>query len=240
MIIDFHCHVGEDRNGEKQSLEELKKSMDRFGIDKCVVFPFSSEDSQELIESSLILLKESKDKDWIIPFLRFNPNDISKEKLVRLLGKGFRGVKLHPTAQKFNPSDKKYEWIFSLISDKRLPILFHSRATDMEYAHPKFILNLAKKFPSLNIVIAHFFGGYFRIIDEVRKLNNVYVDTSIDSRTLRIKQCFTKHNYDRLLLASDAPYDNQGVALMKIRESELSNEDQQKILLTNAKKILEI
>ena len=80
MIIDFHCHIGKDEGGETFSLEELKKSMNKWNIDKTVVFPFNCSDS-ELIEESLKILEKSKQENWIIPFLRFHPETISKEEL---------------------------------------------------------------------------------------------------------------------------------------------------------------
>ena len=39
MIIDFHCHIGKDSDGGLLDIPSLKNSMDKWGIDKSVIFP---------------------------------------------------------------------------------------------------------------------------------------------------------------------------------------------------------
>lgn len=241
MIIDFHTHVGidcSDEEYERLDFSELKKSMDRWGIDKSVVFPFNYDD-KELIEESLKILEKSKSEDWIIPFLRFNPNVIDKDELIVLLDKGFKGMKLHPRAQNFKVDDKKIYWIYELCSDKKIPILFHCSIKDNE-SHPSKILRVAEKFPNLNIIMAHFFGNDFDIMKIVNKYPNLYVDTSMNSGTLKRKQTVEKYGFNRLVFGSDAPYDSQGIALMKIEEAGLSEKDKELIFSGNAVKILNL
>jgi predicted TIM-barrel fold metal-dependent hydrolase len=238
MIIDFHCHVGEDLEDVSLSFEELKKSMDRFGITKAVVFPLNETDNK-LIEKSLEILEKSKKEDWIIPFLRFNPLKIKKSELINLLNKGFKGIKLHPRAQEFEIDDPDVFWIYELCEKKNIPILFHT-AAKTKYAPPTKIIHLAKLFPNLKIVIAHFFGNDFDIIEEVRKYKNLYVDSSINSGTLRRNLAFYKYGFKNILFASDIPYDSQGVALMKINEAGFKDKDKELILYKNTEKILNL
>ena len=117
MIIDFHCHIGKDLEGEQYSIDELRTSMSRFNIDKSVVFPFCNTDKR-MIEESLLLLDISKDDQRIIPFLRFNPKTIKEDELKGLLEKGFRGIKLHPKSERFNPNYPKFDWIYRMCEQK--------------------------------------------------------------------------------------------------------------------------
>ncbi|MBT4165601.1 amidohydrolase family protein [archaeon] len=238
MIIDFHCHIGKDIEGEEYSLGDLKKSMDKWNIDKACIFPFNNS-NKIMIQESLDILEKSKQEPWIIPFLRFNPNEISKEELKNLITKGFRGIKLHPSAQEFEIDNNKFSWIYELCQEKNLPILFHC-ATKNKNSNPLRVLNIAKEFPNLKIVIAHFFGDDLSLMEKLKDYKNIYSDISIYARTLRINHATYKHNFKNLLFASDAPYDSQKVVLVKINESNLNEEDKKLILYKNAEKILNL
>ena len=83
MIIDFHCHIGKDSDGGLLDIPSLKNSMDKWGIDKSVIFPFSGS-HEEMVKGSLQILEESKKNNWIIPFLRINPCGSDSLKVTQL------------------------------------------------------------------------------------------------------------------------------------------------------------
>ena len=232
--------MGKDSSGDNEFLdfEGLKESMDKWGIDKSVVFPFNGDDSK-LIADSLEILEKSKKEDWIIPFLRFNPNYIGKEEFEGLLDKGFRGVKLHARAQNFVIDSEKYFWIYEVCSERGLPVLFHCSVID-DASSPSRILNVCKRFPDLKVVMAHFFGNDFSIMKVAKNYPNLYVDTSMNSGTMKRNQTVKKYGFDRLVFASDVPYDSQGVSLLKIREAGLNDEEERIILEGNAERLLNI
>jgi uncharacterized protein len=239
MIIDFHCHVGEDISDskyEKLDFKELKESMDKWNIDKSVVFPTNADD-ERLIERSLEILEKSKTEKWILPFLRVNPKTITRERFMELIENKFKGLKLHPDSQNFKVDDKEYFWIYELCQKRNIPILFHS-SYKTKNSHPRTILKIVKKFPNLNVIMAHFFGGDYSLMQEAKDYPNLYVDTSINSGTLKRLQSVEKYGFKNLLFASDIPYDSQGVALMKIKEAGLSEEDEKMVLGGNALEIL--
>jgi len=238
MIIDFHCHLGYDSDGGNFTYEQLKSSMAKNGITKSVVFPFSGSD-EKLIQDSISILTLSKNSDKLIPFLRFNPRTITKDQLETLLNMGFKGVKLHPSAQKFVPEFKGFDWIYKMILEFDLPILFHCNGIDFEKSSARHFITLSHKFPNLKIIIAHFAGNDIDALEEIMKYSNIYVDTSINSRTMRINS-FVKMGFNRFVFASDAPYDKQSVALLKIRESELTKDEEDIILYKNALKLLKL
>jgi len=241
MVIDFHCHVGVDSSDgeyEKLSYQELKSSMDRWGIDKSIVFPFNGSD-EELVKNSLGILRESRNSDWIIPFLRVNPKTMSKGRLNDLLDEGFKGLKLHSRGQNFVIDDDKYFPIYEVCRDRNIPILFHTAEKEDE-SHPDRVINVADRYPDLKIVMAHFFGNHFPLMGTARNYPNLYVDTSMNSGTMKRKQAVEKYKFNRFLFASDVPYDSQGVALLKVTEAGLKKDDEELILHGNAERILNI
>ncbi|MFC1753540.1 amidohydrolase family protein [Thermoproteota archaeon] len=237
MIIDFHSHIGEDIHGESYSLEQLYNDMEETGITRSVVFPFNCPDEQ-LIKDSLYLLEESRKDSRLIPFLRFNPNTMTEDKLTSLLKKGFRGLKLHPKAQDFMPDDHKFFWIYGLAEKLSLPIIFHTKMISGKTSDPERLFEIAETFPNLKIVMGHFFGDVLDIVDKVKRFPNMYVETSIYSRVFRLQETVIKDSFDRLIFGSDSPYDHPEVALLKVLKSDLPKENVDKILYKNALKVL--
>jgi hypothetical protein len=237
MIIDFHTHIGKDADETAYSLDELYSDMKTAGITKSAVFPFSTGD-KELISESIQLLDAAKKDARLIPFLRFNPNTVQKEELKKLLSMDFAGVKLHPNSQSFLPSSPEFFWIYEMIEKKSIPLLFHNRVLSGDTSDPKHVIEVAKQHPSLNIIIGHFFGDAFSIIDSAKKLENVYTETSIYARKQRLRHIVLDQGFDRILFGSDAPFDDSQVALLKITKSGLPKQVIDKILYENAESLL--
>lgn len=236
MIIDFHCHVGKHKNGyESLSFEELKKSMDKWGIDKSVVFAFHNT-KESMIRQSLDILEKSKECDWVIPFVRFDPKETSKEELKEWLDMGFKGVKLHPHMENFDPLDSQYFWVYEICKERNIPVLLHAGKQN-DFCDPIKIFGVAKRFPDLKVILAHFFVSDYEI-SEAKNYPNFYVDTSIRSGSLKRNHIINREGFKNLLFASDAPYDSPGVALLKIREAGLDKEDEDMILSGNAMEVL--
>lgn len=235
MIIDFHNHIGKDVDGGEQTVDDLLTSMHTYNIDYAVVFPFSAS-PEEMIQQSVKLLKAHHPK--IIPFLRLHPEHSTKEQLITLLDKGFKGVKLHPEAQKFYPHVKELDWFYQELQRRKLPVLIHCKKSDT-YSKPEFLLTIARKFPQLPVIIAHFFGDCFVTMKESVALPNVYSEVSIFGRTLRVNQ-IVQQGFTRLLFGSDSPYDDQEAALLKVTKAKLPKVAQQQVLGLAAKNLLGI
>lgn len=235
MIIDCHCHVGVDRDGESLSFTGLKEKMDENGIVRAAVFPFSTDD-ESLIAQSLEILEFSKENDWVIPFLRFNPATMDTETLSNLLDMGFWGVKLHPSAQSFVLDDPRLMPLYEVLSHRKMTVLFHCMA-HQDASSPRRAISIAKRFPDMRVIIGHFFGGDLSIMEEVAACKNVYTEISISCRTLRLNHSFSKWGFDRVLFGSDVPYDSQKVAILKVNEAELTPEQRDRVFFGAAKEL---
>ncbi|MBW2998941.1 amidohydrolase family protein, partial [Candidatus Woesearchaeota archaeon] len=152
-----------------------------------------------------------------------------------LLRENFKGVKLHPRSQQIDLYED-HDWVYEMISERGIPLLFHCNGME-EISSPRPMVELAKRYSNLNIVIAHFCGLDNKAFEYAKPLDNVYVDTSLYSRTLKIKD-LVKSGFDRLIYASDAPFDSPRASLVKVYESDLNPEDKEKILYGNAAKLL--
>ena len=143
-ILDFHTHVGEDKDGTIQSVGDLLESMRESGVTHSVIFPFDEKIGLE--EASLRLYEESA-KQPLYPFIRFDPANMSADRLEKYLDK-FYGVKLHPRSQNFDPLKPVYFCLYEVISDCGKPVLFHTRKENNPYSDPDRVAKLAEEFPS--------------------------------------------------------------------------------------------
>ncbi len=104
--------------------------------------------------------------------------------LEREMEAGFRGVKLLPVNRCFRLSDPACRPFFEKASELGANIIVHYGVTvdpggDLRYADPTELSPVARDFPDLTFVVAHFGAGY---LDQVLKVGyqcpNVCVDSS--------------------------------------------------------------
>ncbi|MBR7111284.1 MAG: amidohydrolase family protein, partial [Clostridia bacterium] len=125
-----------------------------------------------------------------------------------------------------------------------LPILFHAGDHRYEFSAPKRIAKIAKLFPGLTIIAAHF-GGYHRWdeVDVYEGLDNVYFDTCSSFFMLsadRAKELIYKFGTDKFLFGTDYPMWKAEDEVENILNLHLSDEDNQKIFYKNAEKLLRL
>ncbi|MDE1860998.1 MAG: amidohydrolase [Candidatus Micrarchaeota archaeon] len=238
MIIDTHTHVGltkDKGDGNGLTLEELKDSMKRYGIDKAIAFPFN--EPGDLVEASIRILKAADES--IIPFLRFDPKAVTADQLDRILTENaFKGIKLHTRGQDFSPLDSRYFPLYKVIERHGLPIIFHTRKEANPNSDPDMIARIAERLPGIDIVLAHFAFFSEVAFRYIEKEPNLYTETSGVSTNHVIKRMADKVGSNKIMFGSDIPYSDQEIELMKVRKSGLGKKDMDRILYQNAMRIL--
>jgi predicted TIM-barrel fold metal-dependent hydrolase len=114
-----------------------------------------------------------------------DPRDpLSPELLEREMAAGFRGVKLYPVNRCYKLSDPACRPFFEKANELKANLIIHYGVTvdptgDLNFADPLDLSPVARDFPELQFVIAHFGAGW---LDSVLRLayqcKNVCVDTS--------------------------------------------------------------
>lgn len=235
MIIDAHTHIGKDPDGQRQSLAKLKGDMKRYGIDCSVVFPF--DEAPDLVGASIRLLRRCDDS--LIPFLRFDPKNMTPDRLDDILcDNPFRGVKLHTRAQNFSPLDSRYHPLYKVVEQHGLPLLFHTRKEKNRNSDPDEVVKLAYKFTKLNIIIGHFAAASMVAFGHVKRRSNLFVETSIFSTNYTIRHVAGIAGSRKIIFGSDAPYSDQEIELLKVRKSGLSEADMHRVLCGNMGSLL--
>jgi len=262
MIIDFHNHVFPEKIAEKTmrflrdeiddmygavhdgTASGLLKNMDDWGIEKSVVLPIVTRQSQT---KSINEWAASICSDRLISFGSIYPHtDDYKRDIDFVSGLGLRGLKFHAEYQSFNVDDEFMFKIYDYVLSKGL-IIMHHGGLDEAYpgsarSTPQMFARVATEMRGGVIIAAHL-GGY-KLWDDVEKYlvgTDIYMDTSMgfefftEDQFLRIVK---KHGTDKILFASDSPWSNAETEIGHLMGMPLSDAEKAAILSGNAKRIL--
>ena len=262
MLIDFHVHCFNEKIAEKaiSVLEEragiapytrglisqTTALFDKWGVDKGVLLPIATKPSQQKVINDWAA---AQDGGRFISFGSVHPDaeDLTEE-LDRIVELGLHGIKLHPDYQGFMVDEDRLDPMYDEIAKRGLPVVFHAGfdvvSPKLIHCPPERALNLIKKHPTLKIVLAHLGGNdcWQQVYDMLAGVDGeVYFDTAFTSRYLTtglMEKIISKHGADRVLFASDCPWDDPSEIKECIMRTSLSDDDKEKIFSGNAVRLL--
>lgn len=266
MYIDFHTHIFPDRIAEATiahlskvgktvpntdgTAAGLRQSMVASGIDLSVVLPVVTKPSQfDSINAFAAEINHQNDR--LISFGGIHPdNDDIEAKLDTIVSLGLKGIKLHPDYQGVFIDDERYIRIMKEAVKRDLLITIHAGIDiglpDPVHCSPKRMaaaLGCIGQDPQRPRVILAHVGGW-QCWDEVERLlvgQPVYFDISFalgqisDEQLLRI---IRTHGADRILFATDSPWDSQHADRQYFESLPLSDAEHDAIAFGNAKALL--
>lgn len=258
IIIDTHAHIfpskiaskavksigdfygiAMDCNGE---LETLINNGNKAGVTHYIVCSSATTCNQvDSINQFIVASVENKENVFGLGALHPDQTDEELDKSIDfVLSNNLIGIKLHPDFQRFNIDDKKAYRIYERC-DGKLPILFHTGDSRYDFSAPKRLARVAKDFPNLKCIAAHF-GGYSRWKDTdcYIGLDNVYYDTSSALFKLSPEEArglIDKLGVDKFMFGVDFPMWEHSKEIERLENLELSAEDMKKIYFENAIKL---
>lgn len=269
MVIDLHTHIFPDKiaeatisalsknanimahaNGTKNGLIE---SMRVSGVDISINLPAMTKASQlgSINTFAKCLNEENHTLPRIISFAGFHPDiENYKEELYKIKENGFLGIKLHPDYQGTFFDDERYISILKCAKELDLITVTHAGLDGAFVGQeikctPSRVLRVLDKIGGYSkLVLAHLGGN--ELFDEVYKGLagcDVYFDTSyvlINTKKEDFLKMIEKHTADKILFATDSPWQSQGQMIDKLKSYELPKEIEDKILYKNATKLLNI
>lgn len=261
-IIDAHAHIYPEKIAQKATdtigvfydikmempagtPERLIEDGNRAGVSRYVVHSVATTAHQVRSINEFIKREMEKHPEFI-GFMTLH-QDLTEQEVEReiewALQNGFKGIKLHPDFQKFNIDEQNVEKFYKWASGK-LPILLHMGDNRFEYSKPYRLANMAKKYPNVNFIAAHF-GGY-RCWDEVevyKGLKNVYFDTcsSLPFITpLKAREIIDLFGADKFFFATDFPMWDALGELERFNKIPLTDAERQMIFSGNIKRLLKL
>jgi predicted TIM-barrel fold metal-dependent hydrolase len=160
---------------------------------------------------------------------------------------------LGPDGQRFDIEDRRIlQASAEVLMQYDRPLLTHaSEPMGHTYAgkgqtFPWKLIKLARNFPELKIVMAHWGGGlpFYELMPEVRDdLRNVYYDSAASTYLYRFDIFPVVSRItgaDRILWGTDYPLLSQARMLERVRKCGLANEELQAVLGGNAARLLRL
>ncbi len=248
MIFDCHTHIRFIKKDNAFSdLPKLMQAMDKTEVDKaCVLFSpertvgyfFSREDCIQTAEGIINISPEYSGR--IKSLLCLNPNlpfDFNYEIIEKYIINGpIDGVKI---SIQMNSRDKRFNPVAELLQEYDIPLLFHTwYKTVNKYVYesdPSDIADLASRFPKLRILMAHLTGCGKRGVQDIRRFDNVFIDTSgSQPEDGYLEYVLNMLGADRILFGSDYPGREIAVQLGRIYSVDMNDRQREKILYENA------
>jgi predicted TIM-barrel fold metal-dependent hydrolase len=242
------------------SIDDLVQDMDDAGVEKCVILGQDAHATpnasfkQYTIRHQELLSFVRRGKDRFIPFAGVDPNGglQAKKELRRAIKElGFRGLKIHSSANSVYPNDtRKMFPLYETCQEFGLPILFHAGTTglgdcEIKYSKPEYLDEVGQAFPDLRIIIAHFGWPWMDVALAIALRNpNVFIDISGWKPKHIPAGLLVYLNgplQDRFLFGTDYPMLRQDEWMIDFREhldSKLKPGIKQKLLTSNAKRLL--
>lgn len=188
MIIDSHQHLPALKEGKTLagSKEELLHELKKNKVNYAILIPDNTPVSEIGSLDEVLGLVEHDRRLYVMGTIDIQRD---KEPHIRKLDLLFQtgrivAVKIFSGHDTIYPTDKRLVPVYELCIKYDLPIVIHTGASSKKpeaakYNDPKHIVKVAKRFPTLKIVIAHYFWPKVEYCHELTKpYANIYFDTS--------------------------------------------------------------
>lgn len=266
MVIDFHTHIFPDKIASA-TIEALSESasipphsdgtydgliskMERAGVDISVNLPVVTRPTQ--VDSIMRFSSEINSKyKKVISFAGIHPDSEDTDAILENIKQnGFLGIKLHPDYQGAFVDDPRYIRIMKKAKELDLITVTHAGLDGA------FVGQEIKCTPTRVLRVLDALGGYDKLVlahmganelfnETLSELagENVYFDTAYVLPTLgqeMFARILEKHGEDKVLFATDSPWQDALEQIEIIKSYGLDNETENKIFCENAKRLLKL
>jgi predicted TIM-barrel fold metal-dependent hydrolase len=201
--FDAHTHTGSnDPDGYAVGAQQL---LDALALVNARAVVFTMHEPAGYPEANDRVLAEAEASDGrLVPFCRVDPHADAVAEAERCLGRGARGIKLHPRAEGFTLDHPEVERLVALADERRLPIMIHAGRGIPALGRHAY--ELTGRHPDARLILAHAgvsdLAWLWRHADE---RPNLLYDTSWWT-VADFMALFCLVPPGRILIASDAPY----------------------------------
>ena len=260
MIIDTHAHTFPDKIATKAltrlsliagitpatdgTVSGTVSYMKSLNIDRFINLNIATAPGQQITINNTAAENNKIYPEMISTGSVHPDNPEAIDELYRIKSLSINVIKLHPDYQEFLIDEEKLYPIYQTWSELDLPIVFHAGwdcySPNKVHARPEASANVAKKFPKLKMVLAHFGGMkmWDEVINHLAGIENVYFDTAMAATymgdTNIAMKIINKHSIDNIFLGSDCPWESPDESIKFIDSLSLSDDKKEKILGLNA------
>lgn len=258
MIFDAHRHLVKNKGEKDFSLARKRYFADLKinNILESIVIADNVADSDTANTKTLIDIFKNDLNVKIIgsinPFSDLVEQEREFDKY--LTDKHIIGLKLFNGFDKIYPIDKECFTSYQLAEKHNAPVVFHTgiNENDIEsakYNDPKYIVEIAKQFLKLKIIISHFYWPKIEYcLNTVQDIPNIYLDTTVladdcmskymkRDQILNILTRAVKAKPESIIFGSDYPSCETNIAIELIGDLNISTEEKDRIFYKNHRKL---
>ena len=238
MKIDVHNHIGVDPAYEEhRTAKELVDEMKGAGVDRCVVFPFTT--NPDFKEQNK-LVKEAMEKypDRLIGFFTMNPRLPEMTDLMyRYKEQGFRGVVTDPRFGVGHEAKRFHELVeCALVLE--MPVWLHSDDKDTMRVYIGPLEGLMSKYPEVRFILS---SMYYDHVGIAARHKNVYLDTATHMSGGMTASAVQSVGTHRILMGSNSPYGLLRREVEKIEAEDVFTGFQKSLIYSlNAERLLKL
>ncbi len=252
MIIDCNAHIGywPFRALKNAQPDEFVSLMDRCGVAQACVGVFQG----------LLYGDVRPANDWLAKACHTHPERLTlpifvnpsfpgwEQDLDEALQMGFTGVRLYPNYHCYELGDACAAELMAAAAEHSLLVGVHIRMYDERLHHPRCIVpavnvtqvaELVDGQPGVPVVLCNIKTAEITAVaDTVKQAANLYVEISNLEGTGGVEKLIGQVGAGSILFGTHAPYQYMDAALLKMRESDISEEDAAAIFSLNAQRIM--
>ena len=201
----MHNHIGFDPEFEEsRSYSDLIQEMTEADVDRCVVFPFTTNpDIKE--QNAVIKVALEKYPNELIGFFSMNPKFPEMTDLMyEYKAQGFKGVVTDPRFG-VRHGEKRFHELVECALVLEMPVWLHTDNQSIAAGASEDLQSLDSligKYPMVNFILSSI---YYNAIGIATRHKNVYIDTAVLD-TWQIPVITRPIGTNRILMGSNTPY----------------------------------
>jgi uncharacterized protein len=242
QVFDTHTHVGVARHsGRRYTADELLRDMDAAGIDRSLVIPWPVvADTQAAHDEIGRAVRAHPDRlSGTVCLYPYIDEQAFRDEVRRCVETyGFGVMKLQPQYQPLNTLWPSSDFFFETALEHGLTIVSHT-GTGIPFALPALMMEPARRWPELKIVLAHCGGGGLLLGEAILAAKfcpNIWLELSCLMPN-HIREVLHHVSSERLMIGSDLP-ENVEVEIGKIEGLVAEEKVKRDILWTTAQQLL--
>jgi predicted TIM-barrel fold metal-dependent hydrolase len=250
-MIDFHVH---NKGKELDDFAYIIERAEALGINSILnlgdvlAYGFYPKEHQVREINDWTIKISNHFSDNIIGFMFLNPDNSTEsvsDEIKRCVDVGLKGIKMEAS---LNTRNAKMSTAVEAAIELDLPFVQHcwNKSTGRleQESNSSDVAFLAARYPELTLIVPHLTGIGVRGVMDLKPYKNVYIDTSGGQpQTGLVEYAVDMLGAERVLFGSDAyGFHGRDMAcqLGRIIYAEISDNDKEKILFSNAKRLLKL
>lgn len=264
MIIDAHVHIS-TYTGKGESLRKCYKllcsEMRHLDIQYAIIIPDNLENDPQIadLDNALKLTKNSNSFDLLgsPQIIQRGASEVARYRHLLLQGT-IKGIKLFPGHDPYYPTDDRCVKYYELCQNIGAPIVFHTGENTghpevARFNDPKYIVEIARKYPKLHVVITHYFWPNIEYCYEITKqIPNIFFELAgtADKEVLKkigglqkmrkVLEMTVRDRPDKVIFGTDWPLCSIQDHIQLVQSLNISKEYKENIFWRNAVKLYKL